>query len=163
MPSAEAEWRRSVEDRFAALKMSGQINALGYLRKTANQNGLGAALTDITEPAGPGGLWAVTVVVGTRRLVRITAYAVFQKHTTEAAIQFMIREGGTTLSQATTSVDGVTDDYMTMLAQTIVEAPAAGTHTYKVSTFIGSGTADLVAGVADRAYLLVEDVGLAAA
>lgn len=153
-PQAEAAWRESVEQRLRQGKNNSQVMAPIIQLNTASQLGLtSAGWTAITG-------CSVTLVLSTRRILRISGFAIVQKHTTKAAIQLRTRvDGATTIGFGVHSVDGTTDDYATMPCPGRHSKPTEGTHVYTLEATCGSGTFDILVG---EAFLYVEDAGLGA-
>lgn len=155
-PQAQAAWMASVDRRIAIMKQGSAIMVPGYAVKTSGQAGLAAGTTDITS-------LTVTVVIGTKRLIKITCFVAVQKHVTKSALQLYIRDSSNNvIGVMPLSVDGTTDDYATMVI-VAVDKPIAGSKTYKASMFVNNGTCDIIADSQTQCYLLAEDVGLAPA
>lgn len=119
-----------------------------YKRNTVSQLGI-TGLVNITG-------CSATVAVATRRIIRITGYAIVQQHTTKAAVQLFVNRGVTTVDQSVESI-GV-DDYGTMVCPAIDLSPPPGTYTYTLQLFIQpASTLDLLI---NEAFIFVEDAGL---
>lgn len=134
---------------------------IGYANVTASQTGIGAEadLTGLT----------VTVTVGSNRLIRISALVNIEVDTSgtgnEDVALLSIKEGVTYLAGARFAVGAESNDvvdYQSCLTPSVlVVAPSAGSHTYKLSLALASGTATLRTNASATlpAFIMVEDLG----
>lgn len=124
---------------------------LGYTPITGNTGPTtGTTVLDVT-----GG--AVTVTVGAGRLIRISAFVFSVSGTvSNDQAELAIQEGGVRLgaAQGNRGASMVTPS----LSPSIILAPSAGAHTYKltIARTGGTGTFTFLAGATNPAYILVE-------
>ena len=125
---------------------------LGYAQVTANQ-GTFTTPTDLT-----GLSVAVTLVAGRR--IRVTGQVIFTSTVGNDTAELQIREGATLLQEATATC-GAANSGVATVHSSIVLAPTAGGHTYKLQGTRNSGTGNIstVANANAIAFILVEDIG----
>lgn len=121
----------------------------GYAEVTAAQTGI-TTVTDLTS-------LSVTIGVGTGRRIRITGHAEVTRTVADGLTVGRIAEGATQLGCWCVSFEGSYD----LAEGSVVIAPTAGTHTYKLTLerSSGTGTVGISAGTTDPAFILVEDIG----
>jgi hypothetical protein len=124
----------------------------GYAQVTANQNGIGTALTDLTSLTV-----TVTPAAAGRRL-RITGYAILEQRTSAGLVFLTVMEGATQLNEALFSASAA-DTFYTCVAQAIV-TPTLASHTYKLQAKTSANTVDMQASATLPAFILVEDIGV---
>lgn len=132
----------------AGVNISGSGATLGYAEVTAIQ----ASITTLVDLTG----LAVTVTVPEGRRIQITGKVDFA--TTAGAgsqTELVIREGATELQRGKIESPAATSESQEV---SVVLSPTAGTHTYKLSARVGSGTVSMVATAAIPAFILVEDI-----
>ncbi len=166
-PEAQAAWMASVEQRLAQMKQ-GQPNttALGYIIKSTNQLGIGMGVTVAVS-----GL-TLSAAVGTRRLIKISGFLVYQWNNPSGAATSdtlngeILKDGVLLNENAVESTIGAGSSFLnSTLLLAIDVAPTVGTHTYSVSVATGGAggnSLDILAASAN-AFLLVEDIGAAPA
>lgn len=160
-------------------QMQAQIDALKLRSELTNPSWTQTSTDILAIPVTPlpwTGDWQplgmeVSIVVGTRRLLQVSAMCAFQKHGAKGAIELAIyMDGAATPSPANQvvrildSVDGTTDDYHTMTIGQIL-SPSEGTHRFRVAAAPDSGTIDFYAkiGSVTRNFLIAQDIGSASA
>lgn len=123
---------------------------LAYAEVTANQTGITTEV-DLT------GL-TVTVTVPAGRRIKITTSIYINRTVADGVSVLRIKEGGTQLHQADYFVRNAAEAQT--VERSVVITPSAGTHTYKLTLALGTGTGStgLVAAATFPAYILVEDV-----
>ena len=124
---------------------------IGYVEVTANQTGI-STITDLTS------LTLTATYVANRR-IRITGDISFQNNASGSYTRLSIREGTTVLnSRQQQGFNNLLDQGITV---TEVLSPTAGSHTYKLSLTMSSGssTTALIASATQPSYLLIEDIG----
>lgn len=158
-----------MEQQLAQLKQGQPSNqVLGYATTKVQQLGI-----PITGPLTGG--WTQlnnltsTVLVGTKRLVRLTAYVNFQGHGAPiGSLQLKISVDDFTIANSVNEqLWSVADAGYVSAVLIAVHAPAAGTHPYMLAAACsgaGGSTIDAISiGGRTSNYLLVEDIGLAPA
>lgn len=127
---------------------------LGYAEVTSDQ----ATITSEVDLTG----LTTTVDVGTDRMIKITGMVHIRGTSVENVGTLRIKESTTVLNAAQsfwtrTNADGE------LIAMAIVNSPSAGSHTYKLSLQMptGSGSIDMKASSTLIAFILVEDIGAA--
>lgn len=126
----------------------GLSSIIGYAEKTTSQAGIGAE-TDIT------GL-SVNVTVPAGRRIRITGSVSFLPTVANQNNRLRIKEGGTVF-QTIDSIQASTGQEERVEGSVVI-SPTAGSHTYKLSGQVTSGTTTVVAGATIPAFILVEDI-----
>ena len=124
---------------------------IGYVEVTANQTGI-STITDLTS-------LTITATYVANRRIRITGDVAFQNTTGGSFTRLSIREGSTVLnSRQKVGTNNLLDE---QIIATAVITPTAGSHTYKLSLTMssGTGTTSLIASATQPAYLLIEDIG----
>lgn len=122
---------------------------IGYATTTSTQTGI-SSVTDLTS-------LSVTVTANTSRLFKITAYVVVFQQTSTGTVTLSIKESATTLGAGQKAV--VASNAAIMHVTTLVTAPSAGSHTYKLTLATSAGTVDTSSSAAQPAWIMVEDVG----
>jgi hypothetical protein len=122
------------------------IHVLGYAEKTSNQGPIGSGVVDVTD-------LSATVDVKTGERLRITADIAV--HATSGIMSLFIREGSTVLQERWIAPSVV---QWHPHRATVIVAPSAGAHTYKVS--ITASTATIQAKAGAPSFLLVESLGV---
>jgi hypothetical protein len=127
---------------------------LGYAEVTANQTGMGAGLTDLT------GL-AVTVTVPAGRRLRIVGNVRLLKSTSAGYGQVVVREGSTSIGRIWTFLDMATSGVGSRFRGegSVIVAPTAGEHTYKLTSDLANVGATLEASAGNACWIMVEDIG----
>lgn len=145
-----------LEARIGRVELRPQTIPLAYAEASGSQ----AGISGHTDVAG----LSRTVTVGSRRLLRLSAYVHYRYATTGGTVQVRILEpavGGVPLQRGSDS--RAVGEYGTLYIAAIV-APTAGPHTYGVSIWPNpAGTLDIESTSAAPSYLFIEDVGLAPA
>lgn len=129
---------------------------LGYVEVTANQSVVGSGTeTDITS-------LTVTLTVQADRKLRITGHGIFSRSVADGVTLARIKEGSTELGRFCQHAPSATSEF-DCAEGSIVVAPSAGSHTYKLTMqrFSGTGNITLNAAAGSAAFILVEDIGSA--
>jgi hypothetical protein len=129
---------------------------LGYAICSGNQTGIAGTRTDLSG-------MSKQVTVAANRLIRITAHCHPSMGGPSPTIaQFEILEGTTQLGIDRFNLDAQANGSMrTFLFDTIVVAPSAGVHTYKValSRDAGPETLNHATAATMPSYMVIEDMG----
>lgn len=124
---------------------------LGYAQVTSNGSNIASS-----SPVDVSGL-SVTVIVGARPIHILGFVALFSTGANDTKI-LQIREGTTLLGQATTGEYGGTSSSDTLVVNARIAA-SAGSHTYKLSAYTGTGTTVLPAAIpGDPNFIWVREV-----
>jgi len=114
-----------------------------------SQTGITAA-TDLTD-------CSITFTAPAGRLYRITAQCRILQQTSESNPELeIVNAGGTVLDKWTETVGAGKNAYVSIQA---LDAPSAGSVTYKSRLLTGAGTVDTVLSTTQPSRLLVEDIG----
>jgi hypothetical protein len=131
---------------------------LGSSQAIANQTGISTTIVDLTN-------LSTIVTVSDNRRIHIEGVANFVNvEAAQNGIQFFIREGSTQIkrtlyvAQAAGAADNA--DFISGHVS-IVFAPSAGSHTYKLSAQATGASFTLSASATDPAFILVTDIGAA--
>lgn len=124
---------------------------LGWEIRTTDVTGI-SALADVTGLAS-------TVTVGTNRYIRVYGSFQVQQLTSAGIVQAFVRESTTIIAQI-----GIhtlqTNERDWVSGEAIIEAPSAGSHTYKLSLSTTAGTVDAEMTTGGfHGQILVEDLG----
>jgi hypothetical protein len=127
---------------------------IGWLQRTTDASG-------ITAEADLSGM-SQAVTVGTSRKIKITfTWPRIGSSTSNDVARLRIKEGSTQLHcvDLVNNVASVNENGGTMM--TVLSAPSAGSHTYKISAerTVGTGTVTIVANTDAPMQLLIEDIG----
>lgn len=139
---------------LAASVAASTVGSLGYSEGTSNQTGI----TSITDVTG----CSVTVTVAANRLIKISGYL----------RRVIISDSGSRsicrIKESTTNLGVILDMTAVGASQSdsasgfiILSAPSAGSHTYKLTAELTSGTGSVAlnAAAASQHTILVEDIG----
>lgn len=139
------------DEVVTAVKMNSlPKGTLGYAIVTANQAGIGTTITDFT------GL-TVTVTVPAGRVLKVTGHGSMITAGAATAIG-EFREGTTVLGRY--GIYTAAAAMRLLMHGSIILAPSAGSHTYKLSArTLSAGTMDLEATSVNPAHIIVEDLG----
>lgn len=132
----------------------------GYARKTANQSSVAGAPTDIT------GLSVTVSVPAANRLIEVVGSHDLNFSAASGAQWYgLVREGSTELGRYGRARSYNAGDATHFHGSVLVVAPSAGSHTYKLSLRLasGSGTADVLCGSTNPGQIIVRDIGPAGA
>lgn len=126
--------------------------ANGYVQVTANQTGI-SSVTDLTSLTR-------TVDVNSGERIKITAHIRVAGSNNDNVAELHIQEGATVLALDRTWI-GSTGSGLKTLHSEVVLTPSAGSHTYKLTLEMssGSGSVSLSAGATFPAFILVEGIG----
>ncbi len=135
---------------------SAGVTLLGYAIGSGNQTGIAGTGVDLSG-------MSKQVTVAANRLIRITVHC----HPSMAGpgptvAQFEIKEGATQLGVDRLALDAAANGSLrTLHFETILVAPSAGVHTYKVvmSRDAGPETLNHTSGATAPSFMVIEDVG----
>lgn len=126
---------------------------IGHAKAEANQGGIGGVEVDLTN---------LSVPINTNASRRILISAVLpnvSSDTSDDTFALSIREGGTLLQNAISTID-VGNQGVSISTWVLIDPPA-GAHTYKLTAqrANGSGTLTMFASANNPASILVQDLG----
>lgn len=122
---------------------------IGYAIVTSAQTGV-STITDVTSAT-------IAVTVNSSRKIRVEAKAVLQQAGGAGDYSLYIREGATTLDQASGSATA--NGQVGTMRPLYIGSVSSGAHTYKLSMSTSANTIGTIAGATEAVYILVFDDG----